>query len=121
MHWKRRMRMAKASGRESITSLNIRVGDPPKPPVSCPVCNCPFGPSEEGVVPVVRCEQCGTKYHEPCFWRELPLEEWVEYLQLAMGTNDGEEEDEDDEEEDDEDDEEDEDGFEIICAACREK
>jgi len=106
--------MAKERVRESITSLNIRVGDPPKLPVSCPVCRCPFGPSNEGVMLFVRCAQCGTKYHEPCFWRVLPLEEWVEYLQWAMETH----EDEDDEEEDDE---EDEDGFEIVCAACREK
>ena len=34
----------------------------------------------------------------------LPLEEWVEYVQWAMETN-----------------EEEENGFEIICAVCREK
>jgi len=106
--------MAKQRVRESIRSLNIRVGDPLKPSASCLVCNCPFGPSEEGVLRVARCARCGVKYHEPCFWRLLPLEEWVEYLQWAMETH----EDEDDEEEDDE---EDEDGFEIVCAACREK
>jgi len=102
-------RMAKERVRESITSLNIRVG-PPKLPASCRVCNCAFGPGEEGVVRIVRCGQCGVKYHEPCFWRVLPLEEWVEYIQLAMEPNENEEEDE-----------EGEDGFEIICAVCREK
>ncbi len=101
--------MAKEPVRESITSLSIRVGDPPKLPASCPVCDCPFGPSEEGVMRVVRCAQCGVKYHEPCFWRVLPLEEWVEYIQSAVETNDNEEDDED------------EDGFEIVCAACRDK
>jgi hypothetical protein len=54
----------------------------------------------------VRCARCGVKYHEPCFWRVLPLEEWVEYVQWAIKTDE---------------DEEDEDGFEIICAVCREK
>src|SRR5215467_10749139 len=106
--------MAKSSPRASITSLNIRVGDPPKTPASCRVCNCPFGPNEEGVMRVVRCARCGVKYHEPCFWRVLPLTEWVEYLQWALETN----EEEDDE---DEDDDEDEVGFQIICAECREK
>jgi len=38
----------------------------------------------------------------------LPLEEWVEYVQWAMETNE-------------EDEEEEENGFEIICAVCREK
>ncbi len=101
--------MAKGRVRESITSLNIRVGDPPKVPAACPVCNCPFGPSEEGVMRIVRCARCGVKHHEPCFWRVLPLGEWVEYIHWAM-ENDANEEDE-----------EDEDGFEIMCAACREK
>jgi len=99
--------MAKGSVRESITSLKIRVGDPPKLPASCPVCDCPFGSSEEGIMRVVRCARCGVKHHEPCFWRMLPLEEWVEYVQWAMETN--------------EEDEEEENGFEIICAVCREK
>jgi hypothetical protein len=36
---------------------------------------------------VVRCARCGAKHHEPCFWRMLPLEEWVEYIQWAMETN----------------------------------
>ena len=101
------LRMAKDRGRESITSLKIRVGDPPKLPASCPVCNCPFEPSEEGAMRVVRCARCGVQYHEPCFWRVLPLEEWVEYIQWAMETDEDEEEDDDD--------------FEIICAACHEK
>ena len=103
--------MAKGSVRESITSLKIRVGDPPKLPAPCPVCNGPFGPSEEGIIRVVRCARCGVKHHEPCFWRVLPLEEWVEYVQSAMETY----------EEEDEADQEDEDGFEIICGVCREK
>jgi len=107
--------MAKGSVRKSITSLKIRVGDPPKSPASCPVCRCLFGPLEEGTMRVVRCAQCRTKYHEPCFWRMKPLEEWVEYIQAAMET------DEDEEDDDDEENEADEDGFEIICAACREK
>ena len=102
--------MAKGSVRESITSLKIRVGDPPKLPTSCPVCDCTFGSSEEGIMRVVRCARCGVKHHEPCFWRMLPLEEWVEYVQWAMETN-----------EEDEEEEEEENGFEIICAVCREK
>jgi len=44
-----------------------------------------------------------------------PLEEWVEYIKVAMEAN------EDEEDDDDEESEADEDGFEIICAACREK
>ena len=55
--------MAKERVRESIRSLNIRVGDPLKPSASCLVCNCPFGPSEEGVLRVARCARCGVKYH----------------------------------------------------------
>ena len=107
--------MAKTSARESITSLNIRVGDPPKSPASCRVCSCTFGPGEEGVMRVVRCARCGVKYHEPCFWRVLPLEDWIEYVQWALETNQDEEEQyEDDEEKNEED-------FEIICAVCREK
>jgi hypothetical protein len=97
--------MAKRNVRESITSLNTRVGDPPKLPVSCPVCNCPLGPKEEDILRVVRCARCGSKHHEPCFWRMLSLEEWVEYIQSAMETNE---------------EEEDEEGPEIICAECRE-
>ena len=58
---------------------------------------------------VVRCARCGVKHHEPCFWRVLPLEEWVEYVQWAMETSE------------EENDEEHEDGFEIICGVCREK
>ena len=104
--------MAKTSGRESITSLNIRVGNPPKQPASCPICNCLFGPSEQAVMLVVRCARCGVKYHEPCFWRVLPLAEWVEYIQRAM---------ENDENEEVEGDDQDEHGFEIICAVCHEK
>ena len=107
--------MGKASGRESISSLNIRVGDPPKSPASCPVCSCPFGPDEDGVMRVVRCARCGLKYHEPCFWRMLPLKEWIEYVQCAMETN----EDEDDEYEAEF--EENEQGFERVCAVCRQK
>jgi|SRR5215510_366310 len=98
--------MAKERVRESITSLKIRVGDPPKLPASCPVCNCPFGSKEEGLMRVARCARCGVKHHEPCFWRVLPLEDWVEYVQRSVETN------EEDEEED---------GFEIICALCLEK
>src|SRR5262245_28281391 len=105
------LRMAKERVRESITSLKIRVGDPPKLPASCPVCNCPFGSKEEALMRVVRCARCGVKHHEPCFWRVLPLEEWVEYVQAAMENN----------EEEGEDDEDEEDGFEIICAVCRDK
>ena len=108
------LRMAKERVRELITSLKIRVGDPPKLPASCPVCNCPFGSTEEGTMRVVRCARCGVKHHEPCFWRVLPLEEWVEYVQAAMGNNE-------EEDEEDEDDEDEEDGFEIICAVCRDK
>jgi len=104
--------MAKTSGRESITSLNIRVGNPPKQLASCRICNCPLGPSEQAVTLVVRCARCGVKYHEPCFWRGLPLSEWVEYIQRAM-ENDANEEDEGDDQ--------DEDSFEIICAVCHEK
>jgi hypothetical protein len=111
----RRTGMAKGSVRESITSLLIRVGDSPKLPAPCPVCNCPFGPSEQAILRVVRCARCGKKYHEPCFWRLLPLEEWVEYIQWAMETN------EDEEDDGDEENEEHEDGFEIICGGCREK
>src|SRR5262245_4082930 len=85
--------MAKGSGRESITSLKIRVGDPPQLPASCPVCNCPFGSSREGIMRVVRCARCGVKHHEPCFWRVLPLEEWVEYVEGGVETNDEEDED----------------------------
>src|SRR5215831_8699850 len=77
--------MAKERVRESITSLKIRVGDPPKLPASCPVCNCPFGSKEEGLMRVVRCARCGVKHHEPCFWRVLPLEEWVEYVEGGCG------------------------------------
>jgi len=101
--------MAKERVRESITSLKIRVGDPPKLPASCPVCNCPFGSKEDGLMRVVRCARCGVKHHEPCFWRVLPLEDWVEYVQRSVETNEEEEEDEE------------EDGFEIICALCLEK
>ena len=103
--------MAKGSVRESITSLIIRVGDPPRVPASCPVCNYPFGSSEEGIMRTVRCARCRVKHHEPCFWRVLPLEEWVEYIQWAMETY----------EEEDEEAEKDKDGFEIICAVWREK
>jgi hypothetical protein len=63
---------------------------------------------------VVRCARCGVKYHEPCFWRVLPLEEWVEYIQSTMETNEEEEPDEDEEEDEEA-------AFEILCAACREK
>src|SRR5262245_59492611 len=111
------VRMAKERVRESITSLKIRVGDPPKLPASCPVCNCPFGSTEEGTMRVVRCARCGVKHHEPCFWRVLTLEEWVKYVQAAMEIK--EEEDEEDEEDDE--DKDGEDGFEIICAVCREQ
>jgi len=100
--------MATERVRESITSLKIRVGDPPKLPASCPVCNCPFGSKEEGLMRVVRCARCGVKHHEPCFWRVLPLEDLAEYVQRSLETN----EEEEDEEED---------GFEIICALCLEK
>jgi hypothetical protein len=43
----------------------------------------------------------------------LPLEEWVEYIQWAMETNEEEDQDNDEDEE--------EEGVEIVCAACREK
>jgi hypothetical protein len=118
MDLERRMQMVKASARESITSLKIRVGDPPKSQASCQVCSCPFGSGEEGIMRVVRCARCSVKYHETCFWRMLPLKEWIEYVQWAMETS----EDEDDEEDEDEDEEqENEQGFEVVCAVCREK
>jgi len=105
--------MAKRRAHRSITSLDIRVGDPPKAPALCPICNCPVGPVEEEATRVARCARCGVKYHEPCFWRVLPLEEWVEYIQWAMETNEEEDQDNDEDEE--------EEGVEMVCAACREK
>ena len=46
------------------------------------------------------------------FWRVLPLKEWVECMQWALET---------DADDDEADDEEEVVGFQIICAACREK
>ena len=71
-------------------------------------CDYPFGPGETTLIRVVRCAGCGVKYHEPCFWRVLPLEERAEYIQSTSETNEEDEEEDDDGE-----------GFEIVCAACR--
>lgn len=65
----------------------------------CRVCSYPIRSNEsEGVID---CSRCGAVAHEPCFWRLLPLEEWIAYIRWITET---EEVDRD-----------------YICAACREK
>ena len=75
----------------------------PRPPVTsspCPVCSCEIRSDEcEGLL---YCTQCYTAYHESCFWRVLPLDEFLAYWSWLKRADDQYH-------------------LDYICAACRER
>jgi hypothetical protein len=56
--------------------------EPPRPPRSvtstpCPVCAAPVWSEDPEFI---GCTRCHAKYHALCFWRALPISEWVAWL-----------------------------------------
>jgi hypothetical protein len=63
----------------------------------CPVSAYPIRSNEsEGLF---ACSRCHTDYHEPCFWRVLPITEFLAYWRWLNETDDANQEN--------------------VCAACR--
>ena len=59
----------------------------PKPVTSapCPVCAHPIRSDEtEGLF---SCERCKGVYHAPCYWRVLPMEDFLTYWRWLQGWN----------------------------------
>jgi hypothetical protein len=53
---------------------------PARPPVTskpCPVCTAPIRSDD---CEVIGCTRCRVEFHAPCFWRVLPISEWVVFL-----------------------------------------
>ena len=53
---------------------------PTKPSTPCPVCQYLIEPTE---IETRTCDRCRAKYHAPCWWRLLPIEEWVAWLRWS--------------------------------------
>jgi hypothetical protein len=68
---------------DEIERLRMRPteAEPLRKPVTstpCPVCGFPIRSDED--YDLVDCTRCAAILHGACFWRSLPLEEWVAYL-----------------------------------------
>jgi len=94
----------------TLTAREIEASEPPPKPVTtapCPVCG--YRIRSNDVYEIERCERCQRDLHSACYWRQLPIEEWLHYIRWM-------------EEQSDED-------FqagnpfdrETICAACRQR
>ena len=87
----------------TLTTREIRSEPPPpRPPARstpCPVCAAPIRSDD---FEVISCTRCHAGFHAPCFWRMLPINEWVAYLAWVYGAPI-----------------EDLDRREYVCAACR--
>jgi len=74
--------------------------EPPRKPVTsapCPVCTYPIRSDEFD--DILQCTRCNTAAHGPCFWRMLPLSEWLDYWAWLNETDELDRE--------------------YVCAACR--
>src|SRR5207249_6945492 len=63
----------------TLTARETETPDPPPKPVTttpCPVCAYPIRSDEHDIA---ECRRCHTDYHPPCFWRGLPVAEWVAF------------------------------------------
>jgi hypothetical protein len=64
----------------TLTARELGSETPPRPTVTstpCPVCAAAIRSDD---FDVIRCTRCRAEYHGPCFWRVLPIGEWVAYL-----------------------------------------
>ncbi len=64
----------------TLTARETGSDDPPRPSMTskpCPVCAAPI---RSDYFDVIGCDRCRTEYHVPCWWRVLPIGEWVGYL-----------------------------------------
>jgi len=62
------------AGAESWARRQINLLVPSTP---CPVCAYPIRVDE--CEELTQCSRCRADYHTPCFWRVLPLEDWLAY------------------------------------------
>jgi len=83
-----------------LTKRETGSEQPPRPPVTstpCPLCAARVWSSD---MDAIGCGQCRRWYHAPCFWRVLPIAEWIAFLTWIDETSADQEMD-------------------FICAACR--
>ena len=64
----------------TLTESETGSAPPPRPPVTfkpCPGCAAPIRSDD---CEVIGCTRCRVEFHVPCFWRVLPIGEWVAWL-----------------------------------------
>jgi hypothetical protein len=62
-----------------LTAHEIGSEPPPRPPVTftpCPVCAAPVSSEDPDSL---TCDRCRVRSHAPCWWRALPISEWVKF------------------------------------------
>jgi hypothetical protein len=68
----------------TAAEIQPRELDPPRQPVAvaaCPGCGHKL---PEGFA-LIRCARCQAWFHESCFWRSLPTDDWMAHVRRALG------------------------------------